>query len=163
VTSDDYPELVSKDAPVKTVSVGTVLVAYNWPTKSERYQRVDRFVQAFFANLKDIKARRPRWREFDITASVSGWTRFPGAEQWLKKAGLSPEPTRATAQQPVPLDPKKRDALFRDFAEYQRAHHPEKSAINLDSNQREALFRGFVQYQKQRHVMLAYRDSADGY
>ena len=81
ITAVDYPELVSKDAPVKTVSVGTVLVAYNWPTKSERYQRVDRFVQAFFANLKDIKARRPRWREFDITASVSGWTRFPVAEQ----------------------------------------------------------------------------------
>jgi uncharacterized protein len=54
VTSDDYPELVAKNAPVKTVSVGTVLVAYNWPTKSERYQQVDRFVQAFFTNLKDI-------------------------------------------------------------------------------------------------------------
>jgi TRAP-type uncharacterized transport system substrate-binding protein len=67
ITSDDYPELVSKDAPVKTVSVGTVLVAYNWPIKSERYQRAGRFVQAFFANLKDIKARRPKWREFDIT------------------------------------------------------------------------------------------------
>ena len=52
ITSNDYPELVSRDRPVKTVSVGTVLVAYNWPTKSERYQRVSRFVQAFFANLK---------------------------------------------------------------------------------------------------------------
>src|SRR5207253_4886825 len=95
MTSDDYSELVSNDAPVKTVSVGTVLIAYNWPTKSERHQRVDRFVQAFFANLKEIKARRPKWREFDITASVSGWTRFPVAEQWLKKAGFSPEPNKA--------------------------------------------------------------------
>ena len=34
ITSDDYPELVSKDAPVKTVAVGTVLLTYNWPTKS---------------------------------------------------------------------------------------------------------------------------------
>ena len=150
MTSDDYPELVSKDAPVKTVSVGTVLVAYNWPTKSERYQRVDRFVQAFFANLKDIKARRPKWREFDITASVSGWTRFPAAEQWLKKAGLSPEPNRATAQEQVPLDPKQREALFREFAEYQRTPAPEKAAMNLDPNQREALFREFAQYQKQQ-------------
>jgi uncharacterized protein len=47
MTSDDYPELVAKDAPVRTVTVGTVLVAYNWPAKSQRYQRVDRFVQAF--------------------------------------------------------------------------------------------------------------------
>jgi uncharacterized protein len=61
ITSDDYPELVAKDAPVRTVTVGTVLVAYNWPAKSQRYQRVDRFVQAFFAHLEDIKARRPKW------------------------------------------------------------------------------------------------------
>src|SRR5262249_40441855 len=30
ITSEDYPELVSKDSPVKTVAVGTVLLAYNW-------------------------------------------------------------------------------------------------------------------------------------
>ena len=161
VTSDDYLELISKDAPVKTVSVGTVLVAYNWPTKSERYRRVDRFVQAFFANLKDIKARRPRWREFDITASVSGWTRFPAAEQWLKKAELSPQTNKTTAQDQVPFDPKQRDALFREFAEHQRTPGREKATIHVDSNQREALFREFVQYQKQRHVTLAYRDMAD--
>src|SRR6202521_1943630 len=53
ITSDDYPELVSKDAPVNTVAVGTVLVAYHWPTKSERYQRINRFVQAFFVHLND--------------------------------------------------------------------------------------------------------------
>jgi TRAP-type uncharacterized transport system substrate-binding protein len=161
VASDDYPELVSKDAPVKTVSVGTVLVAYNWPAKSERYQRVDRFVQAFFANLKDIKARRPRWREFDITASVSGWTRFPAAEQWLKKAELSPEPNKATAQEQVPLDPRKRDELFREFAKYQRMPGSEKTTIHLDSTQREALFRDFAQYEKRRHVIIAYREMVE--
>ena len=152
---------MSKDAPVQTVSIGTVLVAYNWPSKSERYQRVDRLVQAFFANLKDIKARRPKWREFDVTASVSGWTRFPAAEQWLKKAGLNPEPNKATAQEQVPLDPKKRDALFREFAEYQRTPRPQKATMNLDSNQHDELFREFAQYQKQRHVIIAYRDAAD--
>jgi TRAP-type uncharacterized transport system substrate-binding protein len=161
LTFEDYPELVSKDAPVKTVSVGTVLVTYNWPKKSERYQRVDRFVQAFFANLKEIKARRPKWREFDITASVSGWTRFPAAEQWLKKAGLSPEPERATAQRHVTLDPQQRDSLFREFAEYQRTARPEKTTMSFDLNQREALFREFDQYQKQQHVMVAYRDPVD--
>jgi TRAP-type uncharacterized transport system substrate-binding protein len=161
MTSDDYSELVSKDAPIKTVSVGTVLIAYNWPTKSERYQRVDRFVQAFFANLKEIKDRRPKWREFDITASVSGWTRFPAAEQWLKKAGLGPEPNKAAVQEQVPRDPKEREALFREFAKYQRTPGPEKTTIHLDSNQREALFREFAQYGKQRHVIIAYHDTSD--
>src|SRR5260370_3100533 len=30
MTSDDYPELLSKDAPVKPASVGTVLITSNW-------------------------------------------------------------------------------------------------------------------------------------
>jgi TRAP-type uncharacterized transport system substrate-binding protein len=141
ITSDDYPELVSRNTPVKTIGVGTVLVAYNWPAKSERYQRVSRFVQAFFANLKEIKGRRPKWREFDVSASVAGWTRFPAAEQWVKKAGLTPEPDKRAAN----LDPKRRNDLFRDFAEYQKTHEP-------------ALFREFAEYRKTHEpmVMLAY-------
>jgi uncharacterized protein len=160
ITSDDYPELVSKDAPVNTVAVGTVLVAYNWPAKSERYQRINRFVQAFFAHLKEIKARRPKWQDFDISASVSGWTRFPAAEQWLKKAGLTPEPDKATAQEQVPLDPKDREALFREFADYQRAPEAAKATAHLDPKRREALFRDFAEYQKTHRVIVAYHDTA---
>jgi TRAP transporter TAXI family solute receptor len=146
ITSADYPELVSKDAPVNTVAVGTVLVAYNWPTKSERYQRVNGFVQAFFTHLKDIKARRPKWRDFDITASIAGWTRFPAAEQWLKKAELTPESDGVTVQGQVPLDPKERDAVFQEFADYLRTPKPEKTAVQLEPLQREALFREFADY-----------------
>jgi uncharacterized protein len=136
ITADDYPELVSRDAPVKTVEVGTALVAYNWPTNSERYQRVNHFVQAFFAHIKDFQASHPKWHPFDITSSVSGWTRFPAAEQWLKKAGLTPEKSKTTV---VHLDTKQRDALFKDFV------------------QREALFREFAAYQKEhRQTIVAY-------
>jgi TRAP-type uncharacterized transport system substrate-binding protein len=158
ITSDDYPEMVSKDASVNTVAVGTVLVVYNWPTKTERSQRVNRFVQAFFVHLNDIKARRPKWRDFDITSSISGWTRFPAAEQWLKKAGLTPEPDKATAQEQVPLDPKEREALFREFAYYQRTPEAVKAAARVDPNQREALFRDFAEYRKTHRVIVAYRD-----
>ena len=122
ITSDDYSELVSENAPVSTVAVGTVLLAYNWSTKSERYQRVNHFVHAFFSHLKEIKPRRPKWRNFDISASVPGWTRFPGAEQWLKKAELTPKHVRGTAQERVPLDRKALEALFRDLAKYQKTH-----------------------------------------
>jgi uncharacterized protein len=139
ITSDDYPELVSKDAPVETVEVGTALVAYNWPTNSERYQRVNSFVQAFFAHVKDIQASHPKWHQFDITSSVSGWTRFSPAVQWLKNAGLTPEESRTTVV--VHLDTKQREALFEDF-------------------QREVLFREFAAYQKEhRQTMVAYRDN----
>jgi TRAP-type uncharacterized transport system substrate-binding protein len=160
ITSDDYPELASKDAPVKTVAVGTVLLAYNWPTKSERYQRVNRFVQAFLSHLNEIKARRAKWHDFDISSSVSGWTRFPAAEQWLKKAALPPERDKATAQEQVPLDPKEREALFRDFADYQRAPEPNKATAHLDPKQREALFRDFAEYRKTHRVIVAHHDTA---
>lgn len=159
ITSEDYPELVSKDAPVNTVAVGTVLVSYNWPTNSERYDRVNRFVQAFFLHLKDIKARRPKWRDFDVSASVAGWTRLPAAEQWLKKAELSPAPDKASTQERVPLDLQEREALFREFADYQRTREPQKAAVYLKPEQLEALFREFAQYQIQRQVIIAYHDT----
>ena len=138
ITYEDYPELVSKDAPVETVEVGTVLVAYNWPPNSERYQRVNYFVQTFFAHIKDIQASRPKWRPFDITSSVSGWTRFSPAAQWLKNAGLTPEEAKTTVAR---LDARQRDALFKAFA------------------QREALFSEFANYaKKHRKTIVAYDD-----
>jgi uncharacterized protein len=156
ITSEDYPELVSKDSPVKTVAVGTVLLAYNWPADSERYRRVNEFVQAFFEHLKEIKARRPKWRDFDITASVAGWTRFPAAEHWVKKAELTPEPDKITAQEQAPLDGEARAALFQAFADYLRTPDPQKAAAPLEPQQREALFRDFAEYQKHQYVMIAY-------
>ncbi|MBV8893275.1 MAG: hypothetical protein JO266_15105 [Acidobacteria bacterium] len=118
ITNNDYPELVSQIAPVKTVEVGTVLVAYNWPDKSERYAQVNRFVQAFFTHLNQIKAIHPKWRPFDVTSEISGWTRFPGAELWLKKAGMITKSDAVTAQ----LDPNQRKELFRAFADYEKQH-----------------------------------------
>jgi uncharacterized protein len=136
INYNDYPDLVSNDAPVKTVEVGTVLLAYDWPSHSERYQRVNHFVQTFFAHVKDIQATRPKWHPFDITSSVLGWTRFSPAAQWLKKAGLAPEESKTTVAH---LDAKQRDALFRDFT------------------RREAMFREFAAYQKEpRHTVVAY-------
>ena len=152
ITSNDYPELVSNDAPVNTPAVGTVLVVYNWPSNSERHQRVNRFVEAFFTRLNDIKGRRPKWHDFDVSSSVSGWTRFPPAEQWLKKAGLTPEPDKATEHAQIPLDPKEREVLFRDFAEHQGPIEPRKASaqqqVPFDPEHREALFRAFADYQK---------------
>jgi len=152
ITSDDYPELVSKDGPINTVAVGTVLVVYNWPANSERHRRVDRFVQAFFTHLNDIKARRPKWHDFDITASVAGWSRFPAAEQWLKNAGLSPELDKANGHAQIPLEPKQREAFFQEFAEYRGAPEPGKAAaqeqVPLDPKERDALFSEFAEYQR---------------
>jgi uncharacterized protein len=169
ITSNDYPELVSNDAPVKTVEVGTALVAYNWPINSEHYQRVNRFVQTLFAHIKDIQASHPKWHQFDVSSSIPGWTRFSPAAQLLKKAGLTPHEsittiahldTKATAQEQVPLDAKERKALFREFADYQRTLEPDKARARLDPKRREALFQEFAEYQKSHSVIVAYHDTA---
>jgi uncharacterized protein len=172
ITSNDYPELVSQIAPVATVEVGTILVAYNWPDKSERRARVNRFVQAFFTHLNEIKALRPRWHPFDVTSDVSGWTRFPGAERWLKKAELNTKSDHALAQ----LDPGRRDELFRAFADYEKqalaqfgpaqreqlfrafAAYEKQAQAQIEPSQRTELFRAFAEYEKQHRTVVAWRD-----
>ena len=71
---------------------------------------------------------------------------FPAAEQWLKKAELIPETDGATSQARVPLDPKERDAVFQEFADYLRAPRPQQAAVHLEPLQREALFQQFADY-----------------
>ena len=108
-----------------------------------------------FAHVKDIQASHPKWDEFDVTASITGWARFAPAAQWLKKAGLIPGESVTTV---VHLDTKQREALFRDFtqrealfrefAAYQRASDTAREQVPLDAKVREALFQEFADYQK---------------
>ena len=160
ITSDDYPELVSKNAPVRTIAVGTALVVYNWPLKTEHHRRVTRFVQAFFAHLNDIKARRPKWRDFDVTASVPGWVRFPAATQWLKKAELTPEVGKEFAQEQFPLSPKKPDALLLKFAARHITEKAERKTGHFNPKQHKRLFRGSVEFNNHHQTVSAYHGTA---
>ena len=51
----DYPDLIKKDEPVATLSVGTVLAVYNWPPNSERHRKITRFVQALFRQMDELR------------------------------------------------------------------------------------------------------------
>src|SRR5215213_8558055 len=55
LTSKDYPKLVQDGATVNTLAVGTVLGAYKWPPKTERYNRIARFVDAFFSKFDEFQ------------------------------------------------------------------------------------------------------------
>ncbi len=95
---DDYPELISPEETVDTVAVGAVLIAYNWPkTNVDRYRRVQRFVEAFFPKISEFQLppRHPKWREVNLAATLSGWTRFEVAQAWLD--GHRPEQQRNDA------------------------------------------------------------------
>jgi TRAP transporter TAXI family solute receptor len=89
-SAEDYPGLVEPGQKVESVAVSAVLVAYNWPKDTDRYQRIARFINAFFPRVQagdfSKAPRHPKWREINLTAVVPGWTRFPAAEEWVVKA-----------------------------------------------------------------------------
>jgi hypothetical protein len=59
LTSEDYPEIVPAGQGVDTIAVGTVLIAYNWPKNTDRYRRVEKFVNAFFPRIGDFREPPP--------------------------------------------------------------------------------------------------------
>jgi hypothetical protein len=85
LSSTDYADLVGAGETVPTVAVGTLLATIDAPEGTPRYQRVQRFARAFFANFEALRdpARHPKWREVNIAAKVSGWTRLKAAQDWL--------------------------------------------------------------------------------
>lgn len=87
LTASDYPNLVPQSRPVDTVGVGTVLVAANLQPAPERYRNVANFVDAFFTGFQSLlePGHHPKWREVNLGADLTGWRRYPPAEQWLQR------------------------------------------------------------------------------
>ena len=76
-THDTYPALVPANAPVPTIAVGDVMAVFAWSPQTERFDKVSRFVNAFFNKFDEFQQppRHPKWREVNLTAEVPGWTR----------------------------------------------------------------------------------------
>ena len=118
--------------------VDAVLVVHNFRTNSWRYNKVARFVDAFLEQFDTFRQapRDPKWREVDLTAEVSGWTRFKPADEWLKQ--------NATAQKTS--GPSLKQA-FQDFLNEQ-SQLSERTA--LTDAQKDELFERFLKWQQQR-------------
>jgi TRAP-type uncharacterized transport system substrate-binding protein len=86
--ADDYPALISEQQTIDTVSVAAVLVANNVAKSGESYQRIARFVPAFFGALSELAGPRwhPKWGEVNLAATLTKWPRFPEAKEWLDGA-----------------------------------------------------------------------------
>jgi TRAP transporter TAXI family solute receptor len=100
LTDKDYGDLVQAGDPVETVAVGSVMVSYGWPKNSFRYTKVARFVDLFFSRIEEFQKppRHPKWQEVNLATPVPGWTRFPAADEWLKKnQGGAPAASNAPA------------------------------------------------------------------
>ena len=81
----DYPNLIKPGERVETIAVPTALVAFNWPTTSNRYDRVARFVDHLFSRLDKLQGPGfdPKWKSINLAATVPGLARFPAAQAWL--------------------------------------------------------------------------------
>jgi TRAP transporter TAXI family solute receptor len=128
-THQDYPNLIATDEKIKTLAIGSVLIAYNSPRPSERYQRLERFVNAFFSRIPefDNPARHPKWKEINVAAVWPGWSRFAPAERWLKQHRLAAPDAESRAEFERYLDQSgnvpsatERERLFQDFLRWRR-------------------------------------------
>jgi TRAP-type uncharacterized transport system substrate-binding protein len=132
-TNEDYPNLVPPGERIDTISVPGVMAVYNWPKNTDRYRKVERFVERLFANWDKLlhAPYHPKWKDINLAATVEGWTRFPVAEQELarlKGAG-------AANQQD----------LNREFQAF--LNRPgETPKATPTQTEREALFRQFLQW-----------------
>jgi TRAP-type uncharacterized transport system substrate-binding protein len=133
LTSDTYPNLVAKGTKVETIGASLLLVTYNWQPGTDRYRKIEKFVDAFFTKFDKLRQppRHPSWRDVNLSATIPGWQRFPAAQQWLdrqealaKKSqpppGIDVGQARKQAAKAAPNDPTEQDRLFREFLEWSR-------------------------------------------
>ncbi|UPJ60293.1 TAXI family TRAP transporter solute-binding subunit [Bradyrhizobium sp. 192] len=85
--ASEYPNLIKQGERVSTIAVSTALVAFNWPTRSNRYQRVARLVEYLFSRIDRLQAPGfdTKWGSINLAATVPGLTRFPAAQEWLDR------------------------------------------------------------------------------
>jgi uncharacterized protein len=88
-TSEDYPNLVEGAQGVETIAVGAVLAVYNWPEGTDRQRRIAAIVEKLFSKLPEFQKapRHPKWKEVNLAAKLTGWTRLPAATAWLERNG----------------------------------------------------------------------------
>jgi uncharacterized protein len=79
---EDYPNLIAAGDSIDTISVSSILVAYNWPRGSERFRLLEYFVHTLFSRLPEFQtgAHHPKWQEVNLAATMPGWRRFGPAE-----------------------------------------------------------------------------------
>jgi TRAP-type uncharacterized transport system substrate-binding protein len=132
LTNKEYPTLVPEDQSVDTIAVPAVLAVVNWSRRTDRYRRVERFVESLFTKWDKFREapRHPKWRDVNLAASVPGWTRWGVADEILKrirsKGAAEVQPTSGEfaaflnnrVSVPRGLTDEQRESLFRDFLQW---------------------------------------------
>jgi TRAP-type uncharacterized transport system substrate-binding protein len=129
-TKQDYPNLLQGQDRIDTIAVPAVLAVFNWQKNSDRYNRVERFIQYLFSRWDTLQhpPYHPKWRDVNLAATVPGWTRFSVAEQLLQQMQVEQQQkqqqraafeTFLSNQPKMPVSDADREDLFRKFLQWQ--------------------------------------------
>ena len=133
LSHDDYPDMIRAGQSIDTIAVGAVLIAYNWPKNTERYRRVEKFINAFFPRISDFQ-RAPnhvKWREVNLASTLAGWNQFEPAESWISshRSPTGPDAQRTRFTEFLESrgihesdNPAQTEQLFQDFLKWNRTH-----------------------------------------
>ncbi len=134
-SSEDYAGLVPAGQTVPTLAVGAVMAVFNWNQENLRYEKVTRFVNAFFDKFEQFQKapRHKKWREVNLSAQLPGWTRFRPAQTWLDKN------KQLSASE-----------LVKSFKTFLAENQIEVDGDDIPAERREELFRQFIIWQQNK-------------
>lgn len=128
-TAEDYPGYVKPGERIETLGVPAVLAVYNWPQGSDRFRRVQRFIEYYFDKFETLHKPpyHPKWKSINLAAKVPGWTRYFVAEEKLKQMAaqsaaqsIDPQLARQQAARAAPNDAAEQERLFKRFLEWSK-------------------------------------------
>jgi uncharacterized protein len=133
LTHEDYPDQIPAGRAIQTIADEVVLIGYNWPKNTDRYRRVQRFVDVFFPKIEEFRKppNHPKWREVNLAVTLKDWKRFEPAEEWLASArnpdvaSLQTDSRQFTSQQGGAqrslVPPAHSDELFQEFLRWKQS------------------------------------------
>ena len=138
LSSKDYPALLPSGQQIDTIAVPAVLAVYNWKSSTDRYRRVQRFVDRLFKNWDKFQNPpfHPKWRDVNLAATVPGWTRFSVAEEML--------------QHMVKAKDESQNGLKSEFGSFLAQSGDSRQSLN--EAEREVLFRDFMSWRQKQGV-----------
>jgi TRAP-type uncharacterized transport system substrate-binding protein len=85
LTNKDHPNMIAEGEEVPTIASSSILIVYAWPSNSQRYQTLRKFVDLFFSNIHEFRKppRHAKWADVNVAADIPGWKRFPAAQEWI--------------------------------------------------------------------------------
>jgi branched-chain amino acid transport system substrate-binding protein len=121
LTSEDYPNLISSNAPVGTIAGEAVLASYNWQVGSDRYRRLALLVEQLFTHMAQLQRPpfHPKWQELAPLAPVAGWTRFNAAQEWVNRnTPVASAANTGALGSHATIIPQDDPVLYREFLEW---------------------------------------------